>query len=292
MEKLFFTALMVVMSSVLYAQQKPAYVLYNAKGKKVSYAAMLKQLTRQDIVLIGEFHNNPISHWLQLEITTDAKQKRNLVLGAEMFEQDSQSALDQYLQGKITAKGLDSLARLWPNYKTDYAPLVNFAKANNLAFAATNIPRRHASMISKGGFETVDTLPDAAKKWMAPLPIAFDSTLAGYQNMMKMMAGHGSMNMVRAQASKDATMAYFILRYFVPGKLFIHYNGSYHSDKHDGKASSNYDGIVWYLKRSRADLKIATVTTVSQKNITKLLAEHKYKADFIICVDEDMTTTY
>lgn len=292
MQKLFFTALMLVMISVLYAQQKPAYVLYNAKGKKVSYAAMLKQLTRQDIVLIGEYHNNPISHWLQLEITTDAKQKRNLVLGAEMFEQDNQQALDQYLQGKITAKGLDSSARLWPNYKTDYAPLVNFAKANNLAFAATNIPRRYASMISKGGFATLDTLPDAAKKWMAPLPIAFDSTLAGYENMMRMMAGHGSMNMVRAQASKDATMAYFILRYFVPGKLFIHYNGSYHSDKHDGKASSNYDGIVWYLKQSRTDLKIATVTTVSQKNITKLLAEHRYKADYIICVDEDMTTTY
>lgn len=292
MQKLFFTALMLVISSALYAQQKPAYVLYNAKGKKVSYAAMLKQLTRQDIVLIGEYHNNPISHWLQLEITTDAKQKRNLVLGAEMFEQDNQAALDQYLQGKISAKGLDSSARLWPNYKTDYAPLVNFAKANNLAFAATNIPRRYASMISKGGFATLDTLPDAAKKWMAPLPIAFDSTLAGYENMMRMMAGHGSMNMVRAQASKDATMAYFILSYFVPGKLFIHYNGSYHSDKHDGKASSSYDGIVWYLKQSRADLKIATVTTVSQKNVTKLLAEHRYKADYIICVDEDMTTTY
>lgn len=292
MQKIVLTALLIFIGTALYSQQKPAYVLYNAKGKKVSYRKMMKQIIRQDIVLIGEFHNNPISHWLQLEITTDAKQKRNLVLGAEMFEQDNQAALDQYLQGKLSAKGLDSSARLWPNYKTDYAPLVNFAKANRLAFAATNIPRRYASLISKAGFEALDTLPDAAKQWIAPLPIAFDSTLAGYQNMMKMMAGHGSMSMVRAQASKDATMAYFILRYFVPGTLFIHYNGSYHSDKHDGKASSDYDGIVWYLKQSRPDVKIVTVTTVSQKNISKLLAEHQYKADFIICVDEDMTTTY
>lgn len=292
MPKFFFTAILFFVSTFSEAQQKPAYVLYNAKGKKVNYRAMMKQLIKQDMVLIGEFHNNPISHWLQLEITKDAKQQRNLILGAEMFEQDNQAALDQYLQGKLSAKRLDSSARLWPNYKTDYAPLVNFAKANNIAFAATNIPRRYASMVSKTGFDVLDSLPDAEKKWIAPLPIAFDSTLAGYKNMMTMMGAHGSMNMVRAQASKDATMAHFMWKYFVPGSLFIHYNGSYHSDKHDAAASANYDGIVWYLKQAHPQLNIATVTTVMQKDIGKLMAEHKFKADFIICVDEDMTTTY
>ena len=47
-----------------------------------------------------------------------------------MLEDDKiiqNTALD-LLQGKITAKGLDSAARLWSNYKTDYAPIVNFAK--------------------------------------------------------------------------------------------------------------------------------------------------------------------
>ena len=284
MKNYFLIAVLFLFNVTAMAQQKPAYILYNAKGKKVDYDKMMKQLVKQDIVLIGEFHNNPISHWMQLEITKDAKLHRNLVLGAEMFEQDNQAALDNYLQGKITAKGLDSSARLWNNYKTDYAPLVNFAKENNIPFAATNIPRRYASMVNKGGFEVLDTLSDLEKTWMAPLPFAFDSTLPGYVNMIKMMAGHGTPNMVKAQASKDATMAHFILKYFVPGSLFIHYNGSYHSD--------NHDGIVWYLQQARPDLKIATVTTVSQKDIKKLLEENKNKADFIICVDEDMTTTY
>lgn len=284
MRKCLLIAVLFLFNVTAMAQQKPAYILYNAKGKKVDYDKMMKQLVKQDIVLIGEFHNNPISHWMQLEITKDAKLHRSLVLGAEMFEQDNQAALDNYLQGKITAKGLDSSARLWNNYKTDYAPLVNFAKENNIPFAATNIPRRYASMVNKGGFEVLDTLSDLEKTWIAPLPFAFDSTLPGYVNMIKMMAGHGTPNMVKAQASKDATMAHFILKYFVPGSLFIHYNGSYHSD--------NHDGIVWYLQQARPDLKIATVTTVSQKDIKKLLEENKNKADFIICVDEDMTTTY
>lgn len=284
MRKCLLIAVLFLFNVTAMAQQKPAYILYNAKGKKVGYEKMMKELVKKDIVLIGEFHNNPISHWLQLEITKDAKKHRNLVLGAEMFEQDNQAALDNYLQGKITARGLDSSARLWPNYKTDYAPLVNFAKENNIAFAATNIPRRYASMVNKGGFEVLDTISDLEKTWIAPLPFAFDVTLPGYVNMIKMMAGHGTPNMVKAQASKDATMAHFILKYFVPGSLFIHYNGSYHSD--------NHDGIVWYLKQARPDLKIATVTTVSQKDIKKLLDENKKKADFIICVDEDMTNTY
>lgn len=244
----------------------------------------MKQLAQKDIVMIGEFHNNPISHWMELEITKDCKETRNLILGAEMFEQDNQSALDMYLQGKLSAKGLDSMARLWKNYPTDYAPLVNYAKENNIAFAATNIPRRYAAIVSKGGFEALDTISEKEKAWIAPLPVKYDAELPGYKNMLTMMAGHGTPNMPKAQAIKDATMAYFILKYFVPGSLFIHYNGSYHSE--------NHDGIVWYLKQAKPELNITTVTTVSQKNIKHLLTENKNKADFIICVDEDMTATY
>ncbi|MDP1812642.1 MAG: ChaN family lipoprotein [Sediminibacterium sp.] len=273
-----------LLPSIVFSQQKPAYILYNAKGKKIGYEKMISILGKKDIVLFGEFHNNPITHWLQLEVTTSLKQTRDLVLGAEMFEQDNQPALDLYLQGKIKAKGLDSLARLWKNYPTDYAPLVNFAKEHNLAFAASNVPRRYASLVAKGGFEALDTISAKEKQWLAPLPIVYDAELPGYKKMIEMMGGHGGANLPKAQAIKDATMAHFILQYYKTGSLFIHYNGSYHSD--------NYEGILWYLKNKQPGLKYGTITTVSQKDITTLLAENKGKADFIICVDENMTTTY
>jgi uncharacterized iron-regulated protein len=272
------------MSAIAHAQQKPAYVLYDANGKKAGYDKMLKKLAEQDMVLFGEYHNNPISHWLQLTVTKDLHPKRSLVLGAEMFEQDNQVALHRYLNGEIDAKGLEAEARLWNNYKTDYAPLVNFAKANQLNFVASNVPRRYASLVHKGGFEALDTLQDAEKAWIAPLPIAYDPELPGYKKMLEMMGGHGGANLPKAQAIKDATMAYFILRSWAPGKLFIHYHGAYHSDF--------YEGIMWYLLKTNPALKIATISTVSQKDISKLEKENLGKADFIICVDEDMTTTY
>ena len=267
-----------------FGQQKPAYILYNAKGKKVSYEKMIRILKDKDIVLFGEFHNNPISHWLQLEVTTDLKQKRNLVMGAEMFEQDNQNALDLYVSGKIKAKELDSTARLWKNYPTDYAPLVNFAKENQIHFAATNVPRKYAAMVSKGGFEALDSISAKEKSWIAPLPIAYDPELPGYKKMLEMMGGHSGVNLPKAQAIKDASMAYFILQSYTPGSLFIHFNGSYHSD--------NYEGILWHLKNKRPELHYGTITTVSQKDISKLLAENIGRADFIICVPDDMTTTY
>jgi uncharacterized iron-regulated protein len=284
MKKYLLVILLLVTTVIAFAQQKPAYILYNAQGKKVSYKKMIKQLAKKDIVLFGEFHNNAIAHWLELTVAKDLSETRQLTFGAEMFEADNQQALNDYLAGKITAKGLDSAARLWSNYKTDYAPIVNFAKEKKAAFVATNIPRRYASLVSKKGFEALDTLSALEKTWMAPLPVDYDAQLPGYVKMVEMMGGHGGPNMPKAQATKDATMAYFILQNFKPGNLFIHYNGSFHSE--------NYDGINWYLKRKRPDLKYATITTVSQKNIKELLAENKGKADYIICVDEDMTNTY
>ncbi len=245
---------------------------------------MIKALSDKEVILFGEIHNNPISHWLQYEVTSDLHKSRKLILGAEMLEADNQKPLDEYLNGNINYKELDSLARLWPNYKTDYAPLVNFAKDNKLQFIATNIPRKYANLVYKKGFEALDTLSTEEIKWIAPLPILFDSELPTYKNILKMMGDHGSPKLVMAQAMKDATMAYFILKNYTDNHLFIHYNGAYHSD--------SYEGIQWYLKKGKEQIKCATISTVSQDNVKKLLPKNRNKADFIICVDDKMTMTH
>ena len=65
MKKLIVFLLTLTFSCVAYAQNKPAYKLYNAKGSKVSYKKMIKEMSKADVVLFGEHHNNPIVHWLQ-----------------------------------------------------------------------------------------------------------------------------------------------------------------------------------------------------------------------------------
>jgi uncharacterized iron-regulated protein len=235
-------------------------------------------------VLFGESHNNAIAHWLQFEVTSDLHKTNKLILGAEMFEADNQTPLNNYLNGNIKAKELDTLARLWPNYKTDYKPLVDFAKNNNIKFIATNIPRRYANMVYKKGFSVLDSLTDKEKSWIAPLPITFNADLPTYKNILKMMGDHGTPELVMSQATKDATMGHFILENLKENHTFIHYNGSFHSNY--------YEGILWYVQLERPEIGYATITTVSQEDVSKLLEEHKNKADFIICVDDNMTNTY
>jgi uncharacterized iron-regulated protein len=260
------------------------YQLYTKEGKKTTYDKLLKAAEKNEVVLFGEYHDNSIVHWLQLEFTKDLAQKKSLVLGAEMIEADNQKQLDQYLKGEINQKQFDSTARLWNNYKTDYKPLVDFAKEKNFRFIATNVPRRYASMVFKKDFTGLNDLTAEEKSWMAPLPIPFDINLPGYKSMLEMMGGHAGEKMPKAQALKDATMAHFILENINIGTIFVHYNGTYHSD--------NFEGISWYLKKNQPSLKILTIATVEQEDISKLEKENYTKADFILVVDKDVTKTY
>lgn len=283
MKKILLLACLTFVSINLSAQKDP-FQIYNEKGKKIRYKKMLRDMSKSQLVFLGELHNDPIAHWLQLEITKDLHDKNDVVLGAEMFEADNQDEVNRYLKKEIDKKGLDTLARLWPNYPTDYAPLLNYARDNKLKFIATNIPRRYANMVYKDGFEVLNTLSEQEKSWMAPLPMAFDPDLPTYKKILEMMGGHGSQTLVMAQATKDATMAHFILENMKKNATFIHYNGSYHSDFHEG--------IVWYIKQQKPETEIVTFTTVLQKDISDLEEEHMGKADYILVVDEDMTRTY
>ena len=290
MKKIFFLAF-IFSALTISAQDLAAYKIYNSKGKEVSFKSLVKSANEAPIVLFGEFHDNPIAHWLQLELTQKmyATHGANLQLGFEMFEQDQQHLLNDYLQGKLTSEQYRDTMRLWPNYTTDYAPLLEFAKEKGLSCMATNIQRKYASLVFKKGRAALDTLPDAIKEQMAPLNFAFDTTLSQYQAMKEMGAHMGpgmGWRMVEAQAIKDATMAHFILNN--PGRntrtVHLHFNGAYHSDF--------YQGIMWYLEQEVAPSEILTISTVSQANVQKLEKEHLGRADFIICVPSNMTSTH
>jgi uncharacterized iron-regulated protein len=272
------------------ASDKPAYKLYNEKGKEVKYKKLLKSAQDADIILFGELHNNPISHWLQLELTQDLHDEKGdrLILGAEMFESDNQILIDEYFAGQIRQRNFKDEVRLWKNYDTDYEPLLEFANENGIPFIATNIPRRYASAVFKGGFEALDSLSEQAKGYIAPLPPKYDPELKNYKTMLEQMggpmAGHGGDNLPKAQAIKDATMAHFILQNWEKGDCFLHFNGDYHS--------RDREGIVWYLLQENPNLQILTISTVEQVQMDSLTVENTGRADYTLCIPATMTKTH
>ena len=287
MKKTLTIILLLAFFGFAFKSDKPAYMLYTQQGKHIKYEKMIKTLSEADIVFFGELHDNPIGHWMEIEITKDLYKVKeaNLILSAEMFESDNQVILTEYLEGRISKKSFESEARLWPNYKTDYKPLVEFAKENHLQFIACNVPRRYASVVHKNGFEALDSLSDEAKKFLPPLPVAYDPDVECYAEMLKMseMSDHVNENFPKAQAIKDATMAYFIMKNWSPGKLIINFNGSYHSN--------NFEGIIWHIRLKYPDLKILTIANVSQEDLSELEEDNKGIASYILCVSETMTKT-
>jgi len=269
---------------------KPAYQFFDSNGKKTTYKKVLKSALDADIIFFGELHNNPICHWLQLELTNDifGEKGRMLMLGAEMFETDNQLLINEYLTGLVSEKSFEQEARLWPNYETDYKPLLTFAKDNNLNFIATNIPRRYASVVFRNGFEKLDSLSNEAKQYIAPLPVKYDPELKNYKAMLEMMGGggmgHSNDNLPKAQAIKDATMAHFILENMNEGTVFIHFNGAYHS--------KDFEGIIWYIAQKKPGLNILTISSEEQANLDSLYTEYENTASYILVTPENMTKTH
>jgi uncharacterized iron-regulated protein len=152
-----------------------------------------------------------------------------------------------------------------------------------LKFVAANIPRRYANMVYNRGLASLDSIDKDAKKFIAPLPIKYDSTVQAYKEIFENSGGHGGQNLPKSQAVKDATMAYFITQNLKKGETFIHYNGAYHSN--------NHSGIAWYLKQTNPKLKVLVISSATQDNIDTLSDESKGLGEFIICVPESMTRT-
>jgi uncharacterized iron-regulated protein len=208
-----------------------------------------------------------------------------------MFETDNQLLIDEYFTGIIKESSFESEVRSWKNYTTDYKPLVTFANKNELKFLASNIPRRYASVVASGGFEALQKLSPEALKYIAPLPIEYDPELPCYKDMLSMGGSIGGTmgdkvneNLPKAQAIKDATMAKSIADNWQKGRTLIHFNGSYHSDRHMG--------IIWYLNKYNPSVKVITIAAVLQDDIDKMSDESKHLADFVIVIPSSMTRTY
>ena len=120
------------------ASNPSPYLIYTSDGQMTSFDEIIKVALVSDVILFGELHDNPMIHWLQLLLTEAIDvEERELVLGAEMFETDDQLPLNEYLNGVINLSKLEKNTRVWPNFKTDYLPLVDYAKENNHKFIGT-----------------------------------------------------------------------------------------------------------------------------------------------------------
>ncbi|MBM3274039.1 MAG: ChaN family lipoprotein [Candidatus Sericytochromatia bacterium] len=218
------------------ARQAPAGFLgaFSSGGDALTWTQALSALARADVAYIGEFHDDPATHEFELAtLKALAGAGRPVALSLEMFETDVQQTLDAYLAGSIGEAEFLASARPWPNYKTDYRPLVEYAKAAGIPVVAANVPRRLASLVAKGGLAAMAGQPDSEKRW-SHIPESCPAD--AYWKEFEKVAAHPGMppgavwKWYEAQCLKDETMARSIGLALASRKV-LHVNGAFHSDR-------------------------------------------------------------
>lgn len=287
---LLFLIIISAMTLTVFGQISEAnYRIFDGKGNPATLEDILKAIEKTDVAFLGEQHDDATAHFLQFQIfkavVEKYKQERKVALSLEMFERDVQIVVDEYLKNQISETHFLSSSRPWGNYKTDYRPLVELAKENNLPVIAANAPRRYVNMVSRLGRNSLDNLSKDAKKWLAPLPFGFASD-AYAQKFNALMGQTDSVTpqqhspMLNAQSLWDATMAYSIAKFLKANKkaLVVHLNGSFHTENRLGTAE--------HLLKYRKNAKFLVVTMRYEEEFTKFdKAKHTDLGDFVILTD-------
>lgn len=225
--------------------------VYDTKRRRfIDLETLIARINRDaDVAYLGEFHNDPGTHQLQAAILEGVARRRDgkVVLSLEMFERDVQSRLDAYLADSLDEATFLAESRPWGNYRTDYRPMVEFAKAQAWPVVGGNVPRRLASVVARGGLEALDSIPDGDRPLVASEhSCPRNEYWERFRETMGDMSGHGMTltpeqveSMVwrtyQAQCVKDEAMAEAIVAARAAhATLVIHANGSFHSNYHLG----------------------------------------------------------
>lgn len=186
-------------------------------GQTYTNQEILQQLVKAKVVYLGETHDSAEDHQAQLKIIREMqRQNRKIAIAMEMFQRPFQSAIDNYLAGKLTQEQLveqTEYDRRWRFPWESYAPILRFAKENQLPVLALNTPSEVTRKVATQGLES---LTAEEKKHIPPISeIRTDNAeyrqllLEVFQQHQK--AGQGNSTaferFLQAQVLWDETMA-------------------------------------------------------------------------------------
>lgn len=132
----------------------------NHKGKSQKNSKIIKKLSQAKVVLIGEDHENPEHHRMQLHTIAQLYAREpNMALGFESFPRKTQSILDEWVAGKLNEEEFLKRVKwdeIWRFNKDFYMPMFHFARMNKIPMIALNVERKLVSEVSSKGWENVD----------------------------------------------------------------------------------------------------------------------------------------
>ena len=129
-------------------------------GSTLDFDAFIGQLSRKDIIFIGEVHNHPTHHLIQIQIIQALMARSDrVILAMEFFPVTKQAALDHYLADQMTEdaflKDVD-WQHSWGYDYSLYRPLMLLAKQNRIAVIAINAPPEVVKKVARQGLANLE----------------------------------------------------------------------------------------------------------------------------------------
>ncbi len=193
------------------------------KNLVTSPQVILSELAKADVVYLGETHNNPQHHQTQLQIIQKLHQRHpKIAIAMEMFQRPYQGVLNRYLAGQLSEQELleqSEYKQRWGFPWEYYAPILRFAKENNLPVLALNTPTEVTRKVAREGLES---LTPEERRFIPPFSEIRTDNAEYRQLILKAFqqhqsAGHGSSadesRFFLAQVLWDETMAEAIAKF-------------------------------------------------------------------------------
>jgi len=128
-----------------------------------------RELAQANVVYLGESHDRAADHKAQLEILQALHHRHpKIAIAMEMFQRPYQGVLDRYLVGQLSEEELVEQSQYnqrWGFPWEYYAPILRFAKANQLPVLALNTP---TEVTRKVALEGLESLTPAERRYIPP----------------------------------------------------------------------------------------------------------------------------
>ena len=188
---------------------------------------VVAQAVRQDVVLLGEQHDNEDHHRWQLQMLSALHAQRpQMVIGFEMFPRRVQPVLDEWVAGRLTVQQFLRKVewdQTWTYPAQLYLPLFEFARLNGIPMRALNVDKQFTRTVAEKGWAGV---PEGAREGIGrPVPASpeYVAFLRGvYQTHVDQSIGRshgkgtasdaGFRNFVDSQLTWDRAMAEALAR--------------------------------------------------------------------------------
>lgn len=169
--------------------------------------ALLSEMARRDVVLLGEDHGNADHHRWQLQTLAvlHALEPR-MVIGFEAFPRRVQPVLDRWIAGELDAQEFLAQVewdKVWNFPPELYLPLFEFARMNRIPMLALNVERTLTAAVRKDGW---DAVPDEQKEGLSRPARASPAYVDTLFSIYTQHTQHGKSSAGR----EDATFAFFV----------------------------------------------------------------------------------